>query len=228
MSTDPIYERESDLAPHEADEDQAREDQAREDREDRADQERPAPMSEYPETPERVPAGVGGSDAGFEHVEREHVLGSREEREEEAREMEVAPSAASPDTIGTGRLGETDGAGAAAEGTGYGYGSTSTANGSMDGSTDGGRDDVVIAPEQNTGFRTRWREIQAEFIEDPRRAAEDANELVAEITKVFAAQAEERRNRLASSWQRGGTHGTEELRLVMRHYRGLVDHMLDQ
>lgn len=205
MSTDPISAREP--TPLEAHEGHA----------GHEDQEPMAPMTEYPKAPERVPADTSGSDAGFERVEREHVLGGPEEQEE-AQEMEVAPSTASPDTIGSGRLGETGGA--AAEGAGYG----STADGAMD----GGRDDVVIAPEQNTGFRTRWREIQAEFIEDPRRAAKDADELVTEITKVFAAQAEERRNRLASSWQREGTHGTEELRLVMRHYRGLVDHMLDQ
>jgi hypothetical protein len=204
MSTDPISARETDPAPYAG-------------QEAHEDQERLDPMTEYPETPERVPAGTRGSDADFERVEREHVLGGQEEREEEP-EREVAPSAASPDTVGSGRLGETGGT--AAEESRYGTGG--------DDAMDGGRDDVVIAPEQNTGFRTRWREIQAEFIEDPRRAAEDADELVSEITKVFAAQAEERRNRLASSWQREGTHGTEELRLVMRHYRGLVDHMLDQ
>jgi hypothetical protein len=214
MSTDPISARETDPAPYEAHEDPAG-------HEDREDEERLDPMTEYPETPERFPAGTRGSDAGFERVEHEHALGGQEEQQEdqeEAQEVEAAPSAASPDTIGTGRFGETGGI--AAEESRYGT--------DGDDAMDGGRDDVVIAPDQNTDFRTRWREIQAEFIEDPQRAAKDADELVSEITKVFAAQAEERRNRLASSWQREGTHGTEELRLVMRHYRGLVDHMLDR
>ncbi len=124
---------------------------------------------------------------------------------------------------------------------GYGTGTTGTSNGTTTGTTggaaagnlhgdpkNGARDGVVIAPDQNTDFRSRWREIQAEFIDDPQLAAKDADHLVSEITRAFAAQAEERRTRLASSWQHDGTHGTEELRLVMRQYRGLVDHMLDQ
>lgn len=231
MSTDPMYAEEPDRALDE-------------------DQERRAPSNEYPEASERGLAG--DPDADVQGVEREDALGyrgedrtDREEREE--RDGELAPSAA-PNAVGTDRFGESDGF--AVEETGYGapagtvgqtqtptgydtvtssgYGSGNGTTATTNGHMDDVRDDFVIAPDQNTDFRARWREIQAEFIEDPQQAAQDADHLVAEITKVFAAQAEEQRNRLTSSWQQDGTHGTEELRLVMRHYRGLVDHMLDQ
>lgn len=224
MSTDPVYAEEPDRAPDE-------------------DRERRAQLTEYPETSERDFAN--DPDADVEADERADALGYRSEDREED---ELAPNADAPSAVGTDRFGETDSAPAEAAGygalagvagaeqartpaghdtassTGYGTSNGTTVNGGMDDVQDG----IVIAPDQNTDFRSRWREIQAEFIEDPQRAAQDADHLVAEITKVFAAQAEEQRNRLTSSWQQDGTHGTEELRLVMRHYRGLVDHMLDQ
>jgi len=218
MSTEPMFSRGPDRAAQE-------------------EQDLRAPLTEYPEEPER--GAEDGADAGFESRDtaaepdadieseygREHVL----HHEDRAEEAEYAAS-----TGTTGTEGTEPGAGEPVE-TGYGTtgndnGTFSDAhNGTNNGTPNGAQNDVVIAPHQNTDFRTRWREIQAEFIDDPQQAAEHADHLVAEITKVFAEQAEQERNRLASTWQqKGTTHGTEELRLVMRRYRGLIDHMLDQ
>lgn len=84
----------------------------------------------------------------------------------------------------------------------------------------------VLAPEASLDFRERWHGIQAEFIDDPRRAVEDADRLVADVARAFTSSVEERRQGLTSGW-RNDEHGeTEQLRLTMRQYRALVDHIL--
>jgi hypothetical protein len=84
----------------------------------------------------------------------------------------------------------------------------------------------VLAPEASLDFRERWHSIQAEFIDDPRRAVEDADHLVADVARAFASGVEERRRSLTSGWENDGRGETEELRLTMRQYRALVDHIL--
>lgn len=84
----------------------------------------------------------------------------------------------------------------------------------------------VLAPESSLDFRERWHSIQAEFIDDPRRAVEDADHLVADVARAFASGVEERRRSLTSGWESDGHGETEELRLTMRQYRALVDHIL--
>lgn len=84
----------------------------------------------------------------------------------------------------------------------------------------------VLAPETSLDFRERWHGIQAEFIDDPRRAVEDADRLVADVARAFTASVEERRRGLTSGWEHDGHGETEELRLAMRQYRALVDHIL--
>lgn len=84
----------------------------------------------------------------------------------------------------------------------------------------------VLAPETSLDFRERWHGIQAEFIDDPRRAVEDADRLVADVARAFTAGVEERRRGLTSGWENDGHGETEELRLAMRQYRALVDHIL--
>lgn len=84
----------------------------------------------------------------------------------------------------------------------------------------------VLAPEASLDFRERWHGIQAEFIDDPRRAVEDADRLVADVARAFTSSVEERRRGLTSGWQNDERGETEELRLTMRQYRALVDHIL--
>lgn len=84
----------------------------------------------------------------------------------------------------------------------------------------------VLAPEASLDFRERWHGIQAEFIDDPRRAVEDADRLVADVAHAFTTGVEKRRQGLTSGWQDNEHSETEELRLTMRQYRALVEHIL--
>lgn len=87
--------------------------------------------------------------------------------------------------------------------------------------------ETLFGADQSSTFRTRWHEIQAAFVDDPGQATSDADRLVTEITQAFTAALEDRRGRLAAAWQADDGHETEQLRLTMRQYRGLVDQLLD-
>ncbi len=69
-------------------------------------------------------------------------------------------------------------------------------------------------------YQSRWDDIQAAFVDEPRRSVTDADALVAEvideITAVFAAA----RTDLEDQWSRGDEASTEDLRLAFRRYRG--------
>jgi hypothetical protein len=71
-----------------------------------------------------------------------------------------------------------------------------------------------------TRLRARWRELQADFVDDPERAVREADEVVDEVVRTITDQ----RQRLAGEWQ--GHTDTEHLRLAMREYRTFVDHLL--
>ena len=75
-------------------------------------------------------------------------------------------------------------------------------------------------------LRTRWKEIQTTFVDDPKVAVEDADHLVADaverISKVFS----ERRARLEEHWSRGDQASTEDLRQALQRYRAFFDRLL--
>jgi hypothetical protein len=90
----------------------------------------------------------------------------------------------------------------------------------------GAEDAPVFDSASSTSFRERWSTILSEFIDDPRRAVEDADRFVADVTQAFASGVESRRQSLTSAWGHDGHDQTEDLRLTMRQYRMLVDRIL--
>jgi hypothetical protein len=76
------------------------------------------------------------------------------------------------------------------------------------------------------GFRSRWYAIQAGFVDEPRRAVQEADELVASVMKrlaeVFAAE----REKLERDWDSGEDVSTEDLRVALRRYRSFFDRLL--
>jgi len=75
-------------------------------------------------------------------------------------------------------------------------------------------------------FHSRWTDVQAGFVDDPRRAVESADGLVAEVIKNLAEAFSEERSGLERQWQQGEDVSTEELRLALRRYRSFFDRLL--
>jgi hypothetical protein len=77
-----------------------------------------------------------------------------------------------------------------------------------------------------TELRSRWEDIQTGFVDDPRRAVEDANGLVDEVTRRVVDTFTRARADLEEQWSRGEDVTTEELRLVLQRYRAFFDTLL--
>jgi hypothetical protein len=73
---------------------------------------------------------------------------------------------------------------------------------------------------------TRWQEIQAMFIDDPRTCAELAAGLVDESIQAHVAFVKEQQDSLLAAWH-GDDAGTEELRTAVRHYRAFANRLAD-
>jgi|SRR5579871_3409077 len=74
-------------------------------------------------------------------------------------------------------------------------------------------------------LRSRWQRVQTEFVDEPRKSVQQADELVVTVTQrlteVFRAQ----RDRLEHEWDKGDV-STEDLRTAFRRYRALFDRLL--
>jgi hypothetical protein len=75
-------------------------------------------------------------------------------------------------------------------------------------------------------FRARWTSLQTEFVDEPRRSVEQADELVAHVMKDMAATFSDERKKLEQQWEHGDKVSTEDLRLVLRRYRSFFDRFL--
>ncbi|MBO4210060.1 hypothetical protein [Micromonospora echinofusca] len=98
----------------------------------------------------------------------------------------------------------------------------------------GGPDSAAAGPAAGTGepflsgtqeYRDRWREVQLRFVDDPRAAAGEAREVVGDAIEAVARALAARRDEL-DGWQQSGSEDTEQLRVVVRRYRDLLDRLL--
>src|ERR1700756_4551508 len=76
------------------------------------------------------------------------------------------------------------------------------------------------------GLRTRWKEIQTAFVDEPRKAVEQADGLVASAMKRLAEVFAQERSGLEQQWDRGDNVSTEDLRVALQRYRSFFDRLL--
>jgi hypothetical protein len=70
-------------------------------------------------------------------------------------------------------------------------------------------------------FRARWSSVQQGFVDDPKNAVRQADELVAQVIKSLAETFASQRAALE-----GEQGSTEDLRLALRRYRSFFDRLL--
>jgi len=75
-------------------------------------------------------------------------------------------------------------------------------------------------------YRNRWQAIQVGFVDEPRRAVEDADALVAEVVQQLIDSFAGERKNLEGQWSRGDQVSTEDLRVALRRYRSFFDRLL--
>jgi len=86
---------------------------------------------------------------------------------------------------------------------------------------------TALFPSNETeDLRSKWERVQANFVDDPRNAVKDADNLVSVATKRLAEIFAGERNKLEHEWDRGDDVSTEDLRLALRRYRSFFDRLL--
>lgn len=85
----------------------------------------------------------------------------------------------------------------------------------------------LFPDEELSGYRTRWSAIQTGFVDEPRKAVEEADALVAELMKKLADVFSHERGQLEANWDRTDQVSTEDLRIAMRRYRSFFERLLN-
>jgi hypothetical protein len=84
----------------------------------------------------------------------------------------------------------------------------------------------LLPGDEGERFTTRWREIQAGFVDEPRRSVEQADTLVADLMQQLATSFSSERERLEAQWDGGDDVSTEDLRVALTRYRSFFDRLL--
>jgi hypothetical protein len=76
-------------------------------------------------------------------------------------------------------------------------------------------------------LRARWSNVQTEFVDEPRRAVADADQLVATVMQRLADGFAKERGSLEKQWDSGETASTEDLRMALQRYRAFFNRLLN-
>ena len=88
------------------------------------------------------------------------------------------------------------------------------------------RDTALLAPDVVEDLKAKWNNIQAGFVDEPRRAVEQADGLVTDAIQGLAQSFGSERARLEAQWDRGGDVSTEDLRVALQRYRAFFSRLL--
>jgi len=92
--------------------------------------------------------------------------------------------------------------------------------------SDSDRLEPLFSHDAEAQYRARWAEVQSGFVDDPRQAVAQGDELVAEVMKSLAESFALERARLEDELTRTGEASTETLRMGLRRYRSFFDRLL--
>jgi len=76
-------------------------------------------------------------------------------------------------------------------------------------------------------LRGRWSNVQAGFVDEPRKAVQEADNLVASVMKRLAEGFANERSTLEHQWDSGDNVSTEDLRVALQRYRSFFDRLLN-
>lgn len=94
------------------------------------------------------------------------------------------------------------------------------------GSGDAGFVDRLVDAADAAIFTGRFRDIQAEFVDDPRRAIADAESLMADVIERINEALSAESAHLEAGLDRGSEASTEDLRLGLQRYRDFFHRLL--
>ena len=84
----------------------------------------------------------------------------------------------------------------------------------------------LFLPDVAKNFRARWDVVQSSFVDDPRQAVRQGDELVGQVMQSLAETFSSERAKLEGELDRADQPSTENLRIALRRYRSFSEHLL--
>ena len=84
----------------------------------------------------------------------------------------------------------------------------------------------LFLPDVAKDFRSRWDAVQISFVDDPKQAVRQGDELVAQVMKSLAETFSKERAKLEGQVDQTGKASTEDLRVALRRYRSFFERLL--
>lgn len=91
---------------------------------------------------------------------------------------------------------------------------------------DGDDLEPLLSTEVAEDFRRGWDAVQIGFVDDPRQAVRNADELVNQVLRSLSETFEEERSRVEAQVAKADPISTEDLRVAMRRYRSFFQRLL--
>src|SRR5262245_58053055 len=85
---------------------------------------------------------------------------------------------------------------------------------------------TLMPKRQTEDMRERWKSIQASFVDEPRKAVQEADQLVKSAIQQMEEVFREQRAQMEQQWSGGKDVSTEDLRLSLQRYRTFFDRLL--
>lgn len=85
---------------------------------------------------------------------------------------------------------------------------------------------ALFTPEVANQYRSRWDLVQRGFVDDPRRAVRQGDELVEQVIKNLAETFANERAALERQLEQADKASTESLRIALQRYRSLFERLL--
>ncbi len=84
----------------------------------------------------------------------------------------------------------------------------------------------LFSAEMGKDFRSRWDAIQTGFVDDPKQAVRQGDELVAQVMRSLAESFSKERAKLEGQLDQADESSTENLRVALRRYRSFFKRLL--
>ena len=85
---------------------------------------------------------------------------------------------------------------------------------------------ALFSADEAQGFRTRWDAVQTEFVDEPRKSVQEADNLVESVIQRLSQIFTDERGKLETQWEKGDDASTEDLRLALQRYRSFFTRLL--
>jgi hypothetical protein len=85
---------------------------------------------------------------------------------------------------------------------------------------------ALFVPNESNELRARWDSIQVGFVDEPRKAVQEADALVSATMKRLAEIFANERHTMEQQWDRSEDISTEDFRLALRRYRSFFGRLL--